>query len=587
MAPKEAVDPVVPPRARRRPWRVVASLALLAACGGEQPKPPPDDALHEIDLSAMPAESSPAGFFGSGKPDFRTVTEDIADLAKDERSKGLLVRIGPLEGAWGARHDLAQVLAAYRAAGKPVHCHFTDTDNVGYALAAASCDRISMTPAGTLNLVGPALQMLYGRELLDSVGVQAELLHVGKYKGAAEPLTRNTMSEPLRQSLSAVLDDLDNDLAKALAKRVEEGKNPVEAGPYSARAALAAGLIDGIDYDDAARAKAKTAAEAKNFQRLHEPERPESLDLATLWKALTDDGSQAGPRGDRLGYVVLSGEIVDGRVPQLGNVVADPTVRALRDFADDSHIKAVVIRIDSPGGSALASDRIWHAVRRVAGRKPVAVSVGDMAASGGYYIASAGRRIFASPSSLVGSIGVVGGKVSVRDLAEEHGVHATTLTRGPQAAWLSPLSPFSEAERNKLQALLQRTYRLFVRRVSLGRDLPWDDVEAYAQGRVMTAAAAQQGKLVDELGSLHEALMWAREEAGLPDDSPVETWPGEAEAMAALTQLFGGAHAQLSAARTRELILEHTTRDVVPTWLRQLHRTGGVATALPLQLQVR
>jgi protease-4 len=270
----------------------------------------------------------------------------------------------------------------------------------------------------------------------------------------------------------------------------------------------------------------------------------------------------------------------------LNRIVAGPTIAALRRLADDKGVKAVVIRIDSPGGSALASDRVWHAVRRVAAKKPVAISVGNMAASGGYYIASAGSRVFASPASLVGSIGVVGGKVSVAKMAQTHGVHVDELSRGPRAAWLSPFSPFTDGQRAQLEHLLQRTYRLFLHRIAVGRGLKVSELFGFTEGRIMTGRRAAQGRLVDELGGLTEAFAWVRSEANLPDAIAVETWPTDEATMAALTGMLGGLHAPVDGARLRALLIE-AAPGPIPAWVRSISAGQHAATALPWHLSVQ
>jgi protease-4 len=207
----------------------------------------------------------------------------------------------------------------------------------------------------------------------------------------------------------------------------------------------------------------------------------------------------------------------------------------MRKIADDEEVRGLVLRIDSPGGSALASDKMWHAVRRVAKRKPVVVSIGDMAASGGYYVACAGGEIFANPSSIVGSIGVVGGKIVGEKLASDLGVRSASLTRGRNANWLSMTSRFSDSERAALQRALDDTYKTFLSRVREGRKLNDERLSAVAEGRIMSGKRAEQGGLVDRLGGLSAALERARSKAELPADSPIEVWPKERSIVARLS----------------------------------------------------
>jgi len=243
----------------------------------------------------------------------------------------------------------------------------------------------------------------------------------------------------------------------------------------------------------------------------------------------------------------VAGTIGDGEQDSADGVQSGPFVKAMRRFADDADVRAVVLRIDSPGGSALASDKMWHAVRRVAKRKPVIVSIGDMAASGGYYIACAGSEIFASRSSIVGSIGVVGGKIVGEKLSARLGVHSTTLARGRNANWLSPVARFSPSERAALLRALNATYAIFLERVRDGRKLSPERLDQVAEGRIMSGKRAEQGGLVDRTGGLSAALAQARSKASLPADSPTEIWPRERSVFNRISNALSGASESQSA----------------------------------------
>ncbi|HEX6241564.1 MAG TPA: signal peptide peptidase SppA, partial [Polyangiales bacterium] len=440
--------------------------------------------------------------------------------------------------------------------------------------------------------VGVAAQLLHGRQLLEQVGVEAELLQVGKYKGASEPFTRDAPSEELKQSLNGLLDDLDRSLRAHLGQGGKRDAAQVDAalqkGPYGADDALAQKLIDDISFDDEARSIAKKSAQAAGLRAVFPKRDEESFSLRELLSALTGKKEPPPGTGPRLGLAYLVGEIIDGDSAGLETAASDPFVKALRRFADDEHIAAVVLRIESPGGSALASDRMWHAVRRVAARKPVVVSVGDMAASGGYYVASAGTTIVASEGSVLGSIGVVGGKLVLAKLADRVGVHATTLSRGPQATWLSALSTFTPSERERLQTLLSRTYALFLERVATGRKRSVEQLTPGAEGRVMGGERAKQLGLVDEVGGLSRAIAIARERGKLGDDAPIVRWPEDQDPFSRLTQLFG--------ARSTAGVLEQELATLAPelravmnsTLLRALaHNPSRPITALPFELTLR
>jgi protease-4 len=247
-------------------------------------------------------------------------------------------------------------------------------------------------------------------------------------------------------------------------------------------------------------------------------------------------------------------------------------------------VKAVVLRINSPGGSALASDKMWHAVRRVAQRKPLIVSVGDMAASGGYYVACGANQIFAQDDSIVGSIGVVGGKIVGQGLAERLGIHTTALRRGQNAGWMSPFHPFSASERRAVQAAMQQTYDTFLARVSEGRKLDAPRLAAVVEGRIMSGKRAKEGGLVDSLGGLEEALAEARSKGGVAESTKLEVWPKERTVIERLTHAMSGGDAEARGLQQLLPMLPDIARSpVVSAWLR-----GEVTplAALPYVLNV-
>lgn len=523
---------------------------LLSACGDDPPGPPPPEGsgepeVRELWLLAAPVEGNQPELFAAPQPSLTDALRRLDAVERDEEAKALFLRVGPLGGAWGRIADVRAGIARVRAAGKPVHCHFETSDNAGYALMASSCDRISMTPAGDLNLVGIAAHLFYAKTLLHHVGLRAELMQMGRYKGAAEPFTREEMSDATRESMGALLDDLQASLVAAVAdgRNLEPDRvqSIVDDGPYDAWRAREAGLVDDVAFDDEARQHARTAAGVEKVTRLELRERPEPMSLIDLLSALGGDSPRALPEGERIALVYLEGNIIDAEEQGMDGARSGPFVRAMRSFADDDEVKAVVLRIDSPGGSALASDRMWHAVRRLARRKPVIVSVGDMAASGGYYVASAGTEILAHEDSILGSIGVIGGKIVAQELLGRIGVNVEIMARGDNAAWTSPTRGFEEQERVILERMLRATYRRFIRRVADGRDMERAQVLAGAEGRILSGRAAKALGLVDDHGGLWDAIARAREQGGVSEWAPVERWPRRKSLIETLAEGLGGA----------------------------------------------
>jgi protease IV len=538
--------------------RTARAIALLAAFASASCFSSDDDKrsetkpkvpeLHEIRLSDAPAEEPGNEIFSSGDQlSHQKLLDQLSRTVKEPLIKGLFLRVSTLGGSWARANELRSALAEVRKANKPVHCHFDMLDNVGYAVVASSCDRISMGPAGLLMLTGVRAEAVYAKDLLAMVGLQAELLQVGRFKGAADALTRSDMPSEVRETLNALVDDLQANLRAAVTegRKLDDAalRAAIDSAPHAANAALALKLIDAVSFDDEARAKAKAAAHAEKVARPLQDDEDDKPGLGDIVKLLFD-GKPEKVKGKRVCLAYLTGTINDAEDGADSGSAAGPFVAAMRRIADDKDIKAMVLRIDSPGGSALASDKMWHAVRRVAARKPVIVSVGDMAASGGYYVASAGTEIFADDVSLVGSIGVVGGKIVGGDLAARLGVHPAALSRGQNSGWMSPFHPFSSSEREAVQRSMQNTYETFLSRVLMGRKLQPAQLTAVAEGRIMSGRRAREGGLVDQAGGLTAAIARARTQAGLDDDSPLETWPKQRPWLERASRMFAGAESR-------------------------------------------
>jgi len=576
----------------------IALLGLLSACLGcgearkdsAQLKRPITDTLYELDLrDALPEQG--ASFFGQTEASLGEALARLKELADEPLAKGLFVRLGDHQGHLGDVEDLATAFEAFRAQKRPVHCHFEELDNAGYALAS-HCDRLSAGPAGMLNLVGLGAQVMHGRKLLDWLGVRAELMQMGKYKGAADPFTREEMSPELKASMDQLLDDLDAAFRSHLKVRSERTPEAwqaiLDAGPYTPKGALAQNLVDAVAADDEARARAKTAASARVVRPVFEERSEKNFTVRELFQALAGGEQNARPKQPYLGIAYLTGEIIESKEGAFDRTASEPFIQALRRWGDDRQVRAVVLRIESPGGSALASDRMWHMVHRVAGRKPVIVSLGDMAASGGYYVASAGSHIVAAPGSIVGSIGVVGGKMVVQGLAERAGVKVETLRRAQHAIWLSPFEPFTDSERARFEDMLEDTYDRFLERISIGRKRPVASFLAGTEGRVMGGQRAQQLGLVDEVGGLGRAIQLARERGKLTPRSPVETWPNDRDALQALSSLVSTQSPQPALSATVAQVVRAARPLVSSPLLTVLgEMREPVVLALPVDLRVQ
>jgi protease-4 len=450
---------------------------------------------------------------------------------------------------------------------------------------ASVCDRIAMSPAGTLDLIGPAAVMLYARSFLEKLGIEAQIIHMGRYKGAGDTLIRDDMPPEAKESMDAILDDLYGALVAATSLRTEgdetRARALIDEGPYTSEAAETATLVDGVQYLREAREEAKKAAGVDTIRKTRMVPKQDPLTLGQFLDLLSGDRDEPQVEDARVALVFVTGNIVDGEVATPREAVSGPFVRAMERLEEDDDVKAVVLRINSPGGSALASDRMWQAVRNLAEDKPVIASIGNVAASGGYYIASAADEILAHPNSLVGSIGVVGGKLNLGPLSDEAGVHAYVLQRGERAAWATPARGLNETEREAFKELLQSTYDRFIDRVAAGREMERPDVLAAAEGRVMTASAGQPLGLVDEMAGLGEALRRARKAGGLGVDSPIEIWPASKGVIDTINQLFGGGEDDARKMQ-QALLMAHPLSPSLPVgpWLDALRIVARERVAL-------
>jgi protease IV len=451
---------------------------------------------------------------------------DVSDV------RGVLVRLGSAQMGLARATEIGGMLAAI-GTKMPVWCHADAYSNATLALAARGCKRVWIAPASSVDAIGIAAQTIYFHKLLtEEIGLDIDFLQVGKFKGAEEPFTRDGPSPEARQSLESTLADLRAGWLESFAKgRPGAAEAAPEDGPYTPEKARAVGLVDDVGYLDQARSALESAAGAVRWEvRLGPGAKSGSGDtVAEVFRTIAGDSLGTAPVAlvEATGAISLEG----GSGPFGGGsgISEQRLIRTLLRLEHDDDVKAVVLRIDSPGGSALASDLLWHELMAIRHKKTLVVSVGDMAASGGYYLASTGAVVFADATSIVGSIGVVGGKISGGRLLERLGVHAETFpakTGDPlaaaRAASESVLSPWDDATRDRVFETMTGIYSLFLARVAEGRNIPVETVAASAEGRIFSGRDGKQRGLVDELGGLKEAIARARSMAGLAADAEVD-----------------------------------------------------------------
>ncbi len=461
--------------------------------------------------SSYPYESR-ATLFSPAQESYLHLLRRLREAAEDRSVRGLVLHLDRSPFSWGQVEELRGMIVDLREAGRPVVVYLDEAaSNKDYYLASAA-DQIYLHPAAELDLTGLAAETLYFRGTLDLLGVEPEFHKRSEYKSSPETYTRHEPSDPASEQMNALLDDLYEQLVTGVSdgrdKTPDEVRELIDGGPYTARSAEEAGLVDGLLYPDQLERDLEST-----FSRTY------LLDDEYLDR-LQRSGWHA-PR--RVAVVLVTGAITSGESepPSLfggGNAGAETVVKALEQALDDPTVKAVVLRVDSPGGSAFASEDIHRAVERLkeAG-KPVVVSMGGVAASGGYYVSAGADAIFAEPGTITGSIGVYGGKISLGGLYEKVGIGSAEWTRGRKAGMWSSTRPLDPVEDAALEQMIDNTYTTFKQRVADGRELDADEVESLARGRVWSGSRALELGLVDELGGLFDAVDHARELAGISD----------------------------------------------------------------------
>jgi protease IV len=448
----------------------------------------------------------------------KTALQDILDAlrkaAKDPRIVALSLTLENLSCGWAQLSDLRRALLLFRNSGKLIYCFMPEAGNAEYYLASV-CDQIFMPPASSLQLIGLSAEVFFFRDLLDRFGIEPQLQSMGEYKSAAETLMRKGMSEPAREQLEALIDDSYTELRRALENRgfsYEETTAKINAGPYTVREALKEKLLDGMCYQDELEEKFKE----KFGKKIKSIPAEKYFKEGGFFKHIVTF------RRPRIAVINISGFIDSGesRRGQTGRwITGSATVEKFLDHANKSRrVRAVLLRVDSPGGSGLASDLIWRKISLVCKSKPVVVSFGNVAASGGYYIATPAARIFAESNTITGSIGVLAGKIVAGELMSRLNIQRESIHRGEHAEFGSPFSSFSQTESDKLNQQMREFYlEDFVKKVAEGRKLAAEEVDRVGRGRVWSGKRAKEIQLVDEIGGLSEAIQEARKLAKIPN----------------------------------------------------------------------
>jgi protease-4 len=494
-------------------------------------------------------------FTGGHGTELRQLVERLRALAKDDKIKGLVLRVDPLEISLPDVIELRAAMHEFRASAKALRCHAEAATNATY-LVLSACDRIGLAPLGEIAISGPAAMPVHVKPLLDKLGVQADFLHVGAYKGAAEPLTRDAPSKEMEETLTAILDRRYQTMVQVIAAdRKLEPKTVqtlIDTALFQADDAKAARLVDVIKPFEEFRDEADGPWTKIELQPEQKDQLSSWLKLARFLGAMPPER----PTTPHVAVVYAIGNIVDGEgdgvLGARQEIASHTLVAALRAIAADDSVKAVVLRVDSGGGSAQASELIWHEVVALDKAKPVIVSMSDVAASGGYYISCGARKIFALDDTLTGSIGVVGGKLALAGAAAKVGVNTFPMGRGKRATMMASLAPWKDDEKAVIQATMETVYKQFVGRVASGRHMTPEQIQPIAQGRVWTGTKAKELGLVDAIGGLDAALAEATQLGKVEPGTDLEIYPpsptlrdvlasfGQVQAPLGLSSMLGG-----------------------------------------------
>ncbi len=544
----------------------------------------PNGCVLELNLQSAPPETT--GFdpltiiTGGGRQmSLRETVAAIHRAAEDPRVAGLIARVQLPPSPIGAVQELRDAIAAFSAVKPSVAWAETYPGTLSYYVASAFRE-IWMQPSGGVGLIGFAANAMFLRDALDKAGIEAQFVARGEYKSAANLFTEDGFTDAHREAVTRMLESLQSQVWQAVAESrkitVEDLDAMADRAPLMRDDALASGLVDHIGFRDEAYARMAELAGGTTGSQDDDAdaeEKPPRMYLAryagSARSRLTPPvppipGRRARPT---IAVVTVEGAIVNGRGGPQGvpfgpsNAGGDTIAAALREVAADDSVSAIVVRVDSPGGSVTASETIWREVKRARERgKPVVASMGSVAASGGYYVSMAADAIVANPGTITGSIGVITGKLVVRDLKDRLGVGSDTVRTNANADAWSIDAPFTPEQQARQEADADLFYTDFVQRVADGRNLTTKDVDTVARGRVWTGADALERGLVDELGGFRTAVRRAKVLAGLDPDTEVRvlSYPGSS----LLDMLRPRASSQPGAASLPEAVGALLTRSV-------------------------
>lgn len=476
----------------------------------------------EGDVPERPGVDLPLPFFGRTAPlTVRDTWSVLRNAATDTHIKGILLMPYGASMGWGKMEEIRQDILAFKKSGKPVIAFLRNPRTSDYYLATAA-DKIYMSPEDVLDMKGLRAELMFFKNTLNKVGAEVEVMHVGKYKDYGDMFTQTSASPETREVMNSVLDTVYGNLITVVSqsrkKTAEEIQKAIDDGPFIGKKALGYGLIDGLKYEDEVYTEMKQKFGQKELKRVTQREYAKSL-------------STSGDSRKKIALLVGEGDIVRGSDTSSDglsgddNIGAFPFIKLLRTVAADDSVKGVILRVDSPGGDAIASDDILREVKLLSQKKPLVISMSNVAASGGYYISMTGDPIIAYPNTYTGSIGVVFGKVNLRGLYDKIGVNKDIMMRGQNADIDTDYHALSEAGKKKLREGLDEVYTTFVGKAAAARKKKYEELEPLAQGRVWMGSQAKDHGLIDELGGLDKAIEMVKKRANIGVDERIRLVP--------------------------------------------------------------
>ena len=536
-----------------------------------------ENSILNLDLNAIIVDRGPAfnplesfSDFDSQLIGMDKILGSIHKAIKDERIKGIKIKSGNVNAGWAQAREIRNALKEFEKTGKFIYAHSDFMSQKGYYLSSIA-DSIFMNPVGVMELKGLSSEVLYYKDFQNQYGVKMEVIRHGKYKSAVEPYLQDHMSDENRIQIQGLLDASWETIRNEIAQSRKIEPNTLDALVdelviNDAEEALAQGIIDGLVYEDDFEIKIKTALGADPKEELR------AVDFNKLDVRIQEYDKEIT---DRIAVIYAQGPILYTEGGE--NVIGKEAInKAIKEVLESKKIKAVVLRIDSPGGDALTSEIILNASKALKGVKPLVISMGNVAASGGYYIACSADRIFADPMTITGSIGVLAAFPNIRGMTDKIGINAEQVTTHENAMGYSIFEPLSRGFEKSVKTTIEKIYHTFKSRVAEGRSLSMEMVEEIAQGRVWSGKDAIEIGLVDELGGLMKAITTAAELAEIEKYNLIDYPKFDDDLESILLSAFS---------KVKTKILQHPLEKYASEFI-ELSRLEGIQTRIPYSIKI-